>query len=150
MTNTETNIPQINLKQLIGQLINTYQSVAVQQHSFFINEVSPHLCTVTDADTLTTMMGSLLYIIARCSRDSCIHISTYEEDNITTISMKDNNAVANYAVLYEFHHLKMLAQQLQGFLDIHTERNKETVISFSFDNMRASAANGILRELKRA
>ena len=150
MINTETNPPQTNLKQLIAQLINAYQPVAVQQHSFFVNDISPEVSASTDADALSAMMGSLLYIIARCSRDSCLTVHACNQADITTITLKDNNAVNNYAVLYEFQHLKMLAQSLKGFLEIITIRNKETFISFSFENPAACNNQGIIRELKRA
>ena len=150
MTNTETNTPQTNLKQLIAQLIIAYQPVAVQQHSFFVNDISPELSAVTDTDALSTMMGSLFYIIARCSKDSCLAIRACNQADTTTITLKDNNAVNNYAVLYEFQHLKMLAQPLKGYLEINTIRNKETFISFSFENLAASNNKGIIRELKRA
>lgn len=150
MSNTESNTAQTNLKQLTRQLIQTYQSVAVQQHSFFINDVSPDQFVTVNADILISMMSSLLYVTARCSKDSCIHVSAGSEGDMMTIALKDNNAVNNYAVLYEFQHLKILAQQLRGFLDINSVRNKETVISFSFNNMKTQAENAIIRELKRA
>ena len=148
--NSETNAAKTNLKQLIGQLIHTYQPVAVQQHSFFINKISTGLYTGVDPDTLSAMLASLLYIIARCSRESCIHIDAIPHGNTMKLSLRDNNAVNNYAVLYEFQHLKMLAQGLNGFLNIDNLRNKETVISFSFDNRYEHTETGMLRELKRA
>ena len=150
MTNSETNTAKTNLKQLIGQLIHSYQPVAVQQHSFFVNNISTELYTGTDPDTLNAMLGSLLYIIARCSKDSCILIDAIPHGNTMELSLKDNNAVNNYAVLYEFQHLKLLAQRLNGFLNINNLQNKETVISFSFDNRYEHSETGILRELKRA
>ena len=150
MTNTQTDALPTNLKQLMSQIINAYQPVAVQQHSFFVNDIPAGLRITTDPDALSTMMGSLLYIVARCSRNSCITLHSCNEGNITTISLRDNNSVNNYAVLYEFVHLKMLAQPLKGFLDINTVRNKETLISFSFENLADTNEPGIVRELKRA
>jgi hypothetical protein len=96
------------------------------------------------------MMSSLLYVTARCSKESCIHINAGMQADIMTISLQDKNAVNNYAVLYEFQHLKILAQQLKGYLDINTIRNRHTIISLSFENIAAVASDAIFRELKRA
>lgn len=149
MITSETTTTPVNVRQLIGKLISNYQPVAVIQKSFFINYVPQDLFAGTDQETLSYLLNSVFYFIARCSREACITIcgSTYEDR--VELTIKDTSSKASYSVLYEFQHLQLFAKQISGFLEINNHRNKETIISFNFEN-RLAAACPLVKELKRA
>ena len=150
MTLRKTQPVKADLHQLIDRLLISYQPVATHQKSFFINQVPRDFLIDTDQEILCTLLGSLFYIIARRSRDTSIIIAASAYDDVTVLQIKDTNSLNNYAVLYEFQHLKMLSEKIGGFLDISNCRNKETIISFSFANFMANCESIPVRALKRA
>lgn len=150
MHNADSKPAKKDLRQLISCLLNSYQPVAANQKSFFRNDVRPALLIETDPDVLCTLLGSLLYIIARCSRDTSIIIDADSFEDTTFLQIKDNSGANNYEVLHEFQHLKMLSKKIGGLLDISTSRNKETTVSFSFINNAISMESVGTRQLQRA
>jgi len=149
MTTIQSNPAEVNLEQLINRLLSSYQPVAVNQKSFFINEVSPDLFVATDQEVLCTLLGSLFYIVARCSSDTSITISATAYEDITVLHITDSR-VNNYAVLYKFQHLQMLSEKIGGFLDISNQRNKQTIISYSFRSKSEIKEQAVIREMIRA
>ena len=149
MKNTETVPASFNLNELISRLISSYQPLAEQQKSFFINDVPTGLLLAADREVLSTLLGSLFYIAARSSRNNAIKVyaNTYEDRAV--ISMSDNSPSGTYGILYEFQHLQLLSKELCGFLEINNYRNKETVISFNFHNP-LPIQTAVIRELKIA
>ena len=140
---------EVNLQQLITRLLISYQPVAVNQKSFFINEVSPDLFIATDREVLSTLLGSLFYVVARCSRDTSITIKATGYENVTVVHIKDSGGSGNYSVLHKFQHLQMLSEKIGGFLDISNQRDKQT-ISFSFRNNTEFNQTASVIEMKRA
>jgi hypothetical protein len=134
MTTLETQTTSINLHQLIGKLISTYQPIAVSQKSFFVNEVSPTLIADTNQEVLANLLNSVVYFVARCCNEACISIYASTYDDRVAVNLKDTSNQSSYAVLYEFQHLQLLAKQIGGFLEINNYRNKETIITFNFEN----------------
>jgi hypothetical protein len=149
MTTFETQTSPINLRQLIGKLIANYQPLAVTQKSFFINEVSPALLADTSREVLGNLLNSVFYFVARCCNEACISVYATTYDDRVAVNIKDTSDQASYGVLYEFQHLQLLAKQIGGFLEINNYRNKETIITFNFENQQ-TVANTIVKQLKIA
>ena len=120
-----------SLKQLIKQLLVSYQPVAVKKHSFFVNDISDELSVHTDKDILCTLLGSLLYVTARLSRNNCIHISAAKSRGEVILYVKDATAIHNYAVLSGLQHLQLLADKLGGMVWM-PQGNKPADILCSF------------------
>jgi hypothetical protein len=146
----ENSPARTNLRKLVNRLLSSYQSVAVKQQSFFINDVPDDLSVATDHEVLSTLLGSLFYLIARCGRSTSISVGAIAYDYTIILSIKDGCPINSYSILYEFEHLKMLSKKIGGFLDISTRQNKETIISFSFINQIEISEIGMVPELKRA
>ena len=145
----ETTTKTIHLHQLISKLVSNYQAVAVIQKSFFMNEVSPGLLVATNQEALNNLLGSLFYLVARCSNEACISVYASVYDDRVALNIKDTSSSGNYGVLYEFQHLQLFARQIGGFLEINNYRNKETTISFNFEN-HLPAEKPVIKELKIA
>ena len=125
---------QLGLRELISQLLISYQPVAVDRESTFVNDVHESLPVLANREVLTTLLSSLLYITARCSRNTRIRISAKSFHDVMVLHIKDSSSSDSYRVLTEFEHLKLLSQQIGGSLEITSQRNKETTIAFSFVN----------------
>lgn len=149
MTTLETQTTPVNLHQLAGKLIATYQPIAVSQNSFFINEVAPGLLADTNQEVLANLLNSIIYFVARCCNEACISVYASTYDDRVAVNIKDTSNKASYGVLYEFQHLQFLAKQIGGFLEINNYRNKETIITFNFENQQA-VADTIVKQLKIA
>ena len=131
---------QADLRELINGLLKSYQAVAVEQKSTFINEIPAELPVLANKEILTSLLSSLLYIIARCSRDTRIRINAKSFHDVMVLHIKDSSSNDSYRVLSEFEHLKIYAQQIAGSLEITSQRNKETTIAFSFVNSAGKPA----------
>ena len=136
---SQSSLPgQIPLKQIINFLLLSYQPVAVKQNSFFVNEITPEVIVETDKEVLITLLGSLFYIMARCSRNTCIRISAKVYDHAMLLYVKDSNSANNYSVLSNLQHLQLLAEKLGGIFHLSGQDNKTTSIAFSLPNKLAA------------
>ncbi|MES1220235.1 MAG: hypothetical protein ABUT20_32335 [Bacteroidota bacterium] len=149
MKNIETVPASINLHELISRLISSYQTLAENQKSFFINDVPTGLSLVADQEVLSTLLGSLFYIVARSSKNNSIHICATAYGDRVLISVSDSSPSGTYGVFYEFQHLRLLSQSLNGFLKIETYHNRETTITYNFQN-RSPHCLKVVNELKIA
>jgi hypothetical protein len=122
---------QISLKQIINTLLLSYQPVAVRQNSFFVNEIPDDLLIETDKNVLITLLGSLFYVVARCSKDTCINISAKGYSEVLLLYIKDSNSLNNYGILSSLQHLQLLADKLGGFFHLSGLDTKATSIAFS-------------------
>ncbi len=125
---------KLSLQQILRQLLANYQPVAVKQKSFFINDVPAGLTITTDTNTLSTLLGSLLYMTARLCRDTCIKISAKAYHDVVLVHIKDTSTFNSYAILSELQHLQLLAGKIGGYVELTSQRKKETTIAFSFIN----------------
>ena len=123
-----------SLQQITRRLLASYQPVAVKQRSFFINDVPPGLTVEADMNTLTTLLGSLFYMIGRLCRDTCIKISAKSYHDVILMHIKDTSTFNSYAILSELQHLQLLAEKIGGYVELTSQRKKETTIAFSFIN----------------
>ena len=131
---------QLDLREFINDLLKSYQPVAAAQGSTFINEIPADLPVLANKEILASLMNSLLYIIARCSRDTRIKINAKSFHDVMVLHIKDSSTNDGYRVLSEFEHLRIFAQQVAGSLEITSQRNQETTIAFSFINSAGKPA----------
>ena len=128
------------LNQLTAELITAYQPVAYKQNSYFVNNVPEGLKLHIDKDGLATLMGSMFYIMASCSRDSCIEVSAEFYPDIILLHVKDTSTFNSYAIRSKRQSLQQLAEKIGGNLSMSKEHPKETSITFSFINSKATPA----------
>ncbi|MCW3116088.1 MAG: hypothetical protein JWM28_170 [Chitinophagaceae bacterium] len=145
---------ECTLNQFTDQFINAYQPVAHKQNSYFINQVPEGLKLRIDKEGLATLLGSMFYIMASCSRDTCINVSAEFFSDVVLLHIHDTNTFNGYAIRSKRQHLQQLAEKIGGTLTITGELSKETTITFSFTNhattqpapiyhMKSHFANGL-------
>ncbi|HVZ57869.1 MAG TPA: hypothetical protein VG870_14515 [Chitinophagaceae bacterium] len=130
---------KIRLRDLVFQLLESYQPIAVQQHSYFLNEI-PADCTLhTDRNLLATLLGSIFYVMARCGQETCIRVSAQAFQNDIFLEVKDTGTSNSYPVLVGLQHLRLLAAKMGGHVDLSGHRENAATILFSFPNLRGAA-----------
>ena len=134
VNNTKNERKRYNLHQLIEELLIRYQPAAAGQNSSFINDVDGNIALHADKQTVATLLGSLLYLIARCSRNTCINISSKIYHTVTILHFKDPNLNNSYDIHSELQHLNLLSENIGGYVDITSQRKTETTIALSFIN----------------
>lgn len=122
----------VNLQQLINRLLAFYNPVANKQKCYFINAAGHGLYVNTNAESLGTLLGSLFYIIARCSHDTPILVTAACYNDRAAISIQCSSKANNYHILQGFQHLEILSKELNGFLEVSNYDNRETTITFNF------------------
>jgi len=139
----------INLQQLINRLIDFYNPVAKNQKCYFINAAGHGLYVNSDPESLGILLGSLLYIVARCSRDTPILVSAACYSERAAISIQCSSRADNYRILHSFQHLELLSKELNGFLEISNYVSTQTTITFNFASKSAKITPRI-SQLRRA
>ncbi len=132
--NREITENEFSLQHVVRRLLTTYQPLAVKQNSLFVNDVPPALTVLTDRYTVSTLLGNLFSMLARCCRNTCIKISAKAYHDIILIHIKDSSTYNSYTVSSELQHMQLLSGKIGGYLELTSQRKKETTISFSFIN----------------
>ena len=130
----ETLAPELSLQHIVQSLVLNYQNVAVTQNSFFVNEVPPTLCISADKGLVTTLLGNLFSLVANYCKDTCIKISAKAYHDVIVMHIKDTSTFNNYVLTSHLQNLQIGADKIGGFVEITSQRKKETTIAFSFIN----------------
>jgi len=125
---------EFSLQQVVRRLLTIYQPLAVKQNSLFINDVPPALTILTDRTVVSGLLGDLLSMLARCCRNTSIKISAKAYHDIILMHIKDTSTFNSYAISSELQHMQLLSGKIGGYLDLTSQRKKETTIAFSFIN----------------
>ncbi|MES1216163.1 MAG: hypothetical protein ABUT20_11655 [Bacteroidota bacterium] len=126
---------ETSLNTLVSGLLENYQSIAVRQNSFFINEIPEDFKLITGKENFSALLNDIFYTMTICSRDTCIRISAISEHNVLTLLVKDQSTFNSYAIHSKLQRLQQLAAKIEGSLSISSKNSKETTISFSFSNV---------------
>lgn len=126
--------PELSLQHIVQSLVTSYQNVAVSQNSFFVNEVPPTLAIAADKGTVTNLLENIFSLVANYCRDTCIKISAKAYHDVIVMHIKDTSALTNYVPVSELQTLQTGVDKVGGFLEITSQRKKETTIAFSFVN----------------
>jgi len=136
----------INLQQLINRLLVFYNPVATKQKCYFINAAGHGLYVNTHAESLGTLLGSLFYIVARCSHDTPILVTAACYNERAAVSVQCSSKADSYRILHGFQHLQILSKELNGSLDVSNYENRETTITFNFSSRIASGASEFMKK----
>jgi hypothetical protein len=129
--------PELSLQHIVQSLVVNYHNAAVSQNSFFVNEVPATLAISADKGTVTDLLGNIFSLVANYCRDTCIKISAKAYHDVIVMHIKDTSAFNNYVLDSELQNLKTGADKIGGFLEVTSQRKKETTIAFSFINQPA-------------
>jgi len=120
------------------------RSIAVNRHSFIINEVLPEFQIETNESSLTILLNQLLSTVVGNSNQSCIRIEAKEYDDVLFLTIKDNSSSASGTVAPNLDAIKTLAREINGTLSISNTDNKIISILLSFPNFKVAAYSSVV------
>lgn len=132
-------LEQPALFEMVEKLVKISSFAATKNHSHIINDVPDSLAIKADPVVLASIIGNLLNTVVSHAKDSCIRISAKIYHDIILIHIKDSNSFNSYAVNAGLQMVQPMAEKIGGFLEITSQRHKETTIAFSFLNLREAA-----------
>jgi signal transduction histidine kinase len=128
------------LYELVDKLIRTSSIVTKRNRSFIINDVPEGLAVMADENILSAIISGLLQSVVNHARDTCIRISAKTYNDVVLMHVKDANGCNNEGISYGVQQVQHLALKMGGFLDVTSYRRRETTITFTFPNLKVTAA----------
>jgi hypothetical protein len=135
-----STITMENLNQLVARLMGNYLQLAVNNHSFFVNDIPSSVPVESNKDWLTSVISRMLSIVARNVRHTCIRLSAKQHGHVTVLEIQESGPVNGYALASDLQTVNMLAEQVGGQLSISIPKAEVTTISFSFPGTLSSVA----------
>lgn len=129
-----------NLNHLVGRLTGNYLSVAVSNHSFFVNDIPANVAVENYGQMITSVISRMLSVITGHVKNTCIRLSARKNGNITVMEIKESGTVNSYALASDLQTVNLLAEQIGGQLSISIPKPEVTTISFSFPFPYSTAA----------
>ncbi|OQP59473.1 hypothetical protein A3860_37635 [Niastella vici] len=127
-TGTTNNV---SLYQLVDQLMNSFIPLAVNQHSFIINDVKETFQLHADEQVLAFVIGNLLNNAINCSHNACIRIEAESKPEGVQIRVRNNASNYYSTIAHGFSEVVAAARSLGGHINIYNQRHEGTVITFS-------------------
>ena len=133
LATTLENPVKPSLQYIVDNLILALAAVASRNNNTIINEVPSHIRLGNDQNAVSSVIDGLLRSVIFNTRESCIRVTAqllYEK--FMVIAVKDTNSFNTYGIACSLQDVVPLAQKLGGELDIMSQRQKITTISFKF------------------
>ena len=128
-----------SLHHLVNMAAGSVRSIAVNRHSFIINEVSPEFQIETNESILIIILNQLLGTVVGNWNQSCIRIEAKEYDDVIFLTVKDNSSFASGTVAPDIDAIKTLARKMNGTISISNTDNKINSVLLSFPNFKVAA-----------
>src|SRR5688572_18660233 len=74
-----------NLHQLVARLMGTHLQVAVNNSSFFINDIPQQFKVEINSDWIPSVISRMLSIVAKNVRNTCIRLTATKNGNLTIL-----------------------------------------------------------------
>lgn len=129
-----------NLNQIVARLLNTHLSLAVRNHSFFVNDVPSDLPVDHNREWIASVISGLLVTVTGHAKNTCIRLSARRHGHIIVLTIQESGNTNSYAMAGELKQAYSLAEKIGGCLSISVPVMDNTTISFSFPNLPSIAA----------
>lgn len=129
-----------NLNQMVNRLVSTHLSLAVRNHSFFVNDVPGDLPIDHNREWIASVISGLLSTVTDHAKNTCIRLSARKHGHIIVFTIHESGNTNSYAMASELKQAYSLAEKIGGCLSISVPVMDNTTISFSFPNLPSIAA----------
>jgi hypothetical protein len=129
-----------NLNQLVSRLVNTHLSLAVRNHSFFINDIPGSLTIDHNREWIASVISGLLSTITSHAKNTCIRLSARKHDHTIVLTIQESGKTNSYTMASELKQAYSLAEKIGGCLSVSVAVMENTTILFSFPNLPSIAA----------
>lgn len=127
------------LSQLVGRLTGDYLPVAVQNRSFFVNEVPTDMMVDHNRDWIASVISGLLSAVVMHAKDTCIRLSARKYGHVMVLEIQESGCISSYALACGLQDVQNLAAKIGGTLSISIQKSSSTKIAFSFPNLPIAA-----------
>jgi C4-dicarboxylate-specific signal transduction histidine kinase len=127
-TNTTNSV---SLHKLVDQLMNSFIPLAVNKHSFIINDIDENFQLHADEQVLAFVVGNLLNNAISSSESVCIRVEAVKQTDGVHIRVRNNGSYFYSSVAHGFSQVVEAARTLGGNINIYNQRNEGTVITLS-------------------
>lgn len=127
---------KVSLHQVVNDLLNSLQPLAMKHNNVVLNGIPKGLCFVAEENVLAYVLWNLLSSVISSKTNECIHVQTLVDDDRTMICVKD---VGNYlyrSLAPEYRKLQDAATQLGGCISLYNDEKYGSNIAFSIPNAR--------------
>ena len=129
-----------NLNNLVRHLAGNYLQIAVDNHSFFVNDIPANVGVENHGQRITSVISRMLAIVAAHVKNTCIRLSARKDGDLTILEIKESGTVNSYALASDLQTVNLLAEQMGGRLNISIPKQAVTTISFSIPGPYSPAA----------
>jgi len=128
----------VSLKYIISRLVAQWQSMAVKQRSFILNDVPGDFHLKIDDSTISLIVSSVLNSMISRTANSCIHISAKRFNDIVLLRLKDSNPQTHRCSKHDWQKMNMLVAKIGGCL-IESDSGKNSSVTLSFYGLSVAA-----------
>jgi len=130
-TNETSTSTSVSLHKLVDQLMNSFVPLAVNQHSFIINDVAETFQLHADEQVLAFVVGNLLNNAINSSHSVCIRVEAVKQPEGIQIRVRNNGANFYSTVAHGFSEVVAAARSMGGNINIYNQKHEGTVITLS-------------------
>ena len=127
------------LNQLTGRLASKYLPYAVNNHSFFVNDIPEDIPVDHNGEWVASVISGLLSTVVRHAKDTCIRFSAKKYGHVIVFEIQESGCISTYAMACGLQDVQSMASKIGGSLSISIQKPKNTTIAFSFPNMPLAA-----------
>lgn len=129
---THSQLPGISLQILVNQLLSNSMTIAFQNKSLVINEVSREVLLPKEKTMIAPVIRDLLAAVISNSKNGQIYISAERFRDIIILQVQERNNNNGYALSSSLAFLEPEAIVAGGNLEINGAQKKVVTISLSF------------------
>jgi signal transduction histidine kinase len=130
---------KLSLHAIVNQVMNEYLPDAHHHRNSVQNDITCELPISADEEMLTSVLSGMFHAVVSQARNSSIRVMAKTYNDIVLVHVKDSNTCNSYAVASGLARFRAMAEKMGGYLDITSQRSKETTVAFSFPNLPFAA-----------
>jgi glucose-6-phosphate-specific signal transduction histidine kinase len=128
-----------NLKELTSNLAEKFLPLAVNNNSFFINDVDKNIVIDYNQEWVSSVISGLMVAVVRHAKDTCIRLSAKKFGHVIVFEIEESGCISSYAMACGLQDVQSLAAKIGGSLSISIQKPQNTTIAFSFPNLPVAA-----------
>ena len=128
-----------NLKQLTSHLATKFTPLAVNNNSFFVNDIAGDILVGHNREWISSVISGLLAAIVSNTKDACIRFTAKKYGHVIVFEVEESGCIGSYAMACGLQDVQSLAARIGGTLNISIQKPSNTKVAFSFPNLPVAA-----------
>jgi glucose-6-phosphate-specific signal transduction histidine kinase len=127
------------LNQLTSRLANKFLPLAVNNNSFFVNDIIDDIPVEHNREWVSSVISGLLAAVVSHAKDACIRLSARKYGHVIVFEVQESGCISSYAMACGLQDVQSLAAKIGGTLSISIQKPSNTTVAFSFPNLPIAA-----------